>query len=206
VIRQRIHLRTPALAYLVRLLTVLFGLALVWYGAMVVLLAVKVSPHTVNSISAYRTLYHDIVGLTPADFTTRVRLIAGFGGFLAFLVLVYLALQELPRPYLARGPVTLQERPQGETVARPRVARPRALERTAEIAAQSNPNVTAAAGRLGEAELAVNISTSRASLAAETLTDVQARVRAALDRHELPDLPVNVTLTGYDRKTRRELA
>jgi hypothetical protein len=201
VIRQRIHLRTPALAYLVRLLTVLFGLALVWYGAMVVLLAVKVSPHTVNSISAYRTLYHDIVGLTPADFTTRVRLIAGFGGFLAFLVLVYLALQELPRPYLARGPVTLQERPQGETVARPR-----AIERTAEIAAQSNPNVTAAAGRLGEAELAVNISTSRASLAAETLTDVQARVRAALDRHELPDLPVNVTLTGYDRKTRRELA
>jgi hypothetical protein len=94
--RQRIHLRTPALAYLVRLFTVAFGAALVWYGAMVILLAVKVSPHTVNNLSAYRTLYHDIVSLHPGDFTTPVRLIAGFGGFLAFVVLVYLALQELP--------------------------------------------------------------------------------------------------------------
>jgi hypothetical protein len=81
--RQRIHLRTPALAYLVRLFTVAFGAALVWYGAMVILLAVKVSPHTVNNLSAYRTLYHDIVSLHPGDFTTPVRLIAGFGGFLS---------------------------------------------------------------------------------------------------------------------------
>ena len=62
--RQRINLRTPLLAYVVRALTLLLGVVLVWYGLMVVLLAVKASPHTVNSISAYRTLYHDAAGLT----------------------------------------------------------------------------------------------------------------------------------------------
>lgn len=200
-IRQRIHLRTPALAYLVRLFTVTFGLALVWYGVMVIMLAVKVSPSTVNTISAYRSLYHDVAGLTAADFTTPVRLIAGFGGFLAFLLLVYLALQELPRPYLARGPVTVDERPKGETLARPR-----AIERVAEVAARANPSVTSAAGRLGDEELTIDIATRRASLAADTLTDVQRRVRSALECHELPHLPVNVTLTGYDRTTRRDLA
>jgi hypothetical protein len=201
VTRQRIHLRTPALAYLVRLLTVAFGAALVWYGAMVILLAVKVSPHTVDNLSAYRTLYHDIVSLHPGDFTTPVRLIAGFGGFLAFVVLVYLALQELPRPYLARGPISLDVRPGGETVARAR-----AIERVCEIAAHANPDVTSASGRLGDDELVVNISVARAGRAADSLTEVQERVRAALGEHDLPDLPVNVTLTGYDRATKRELA
>ena len=200
-IRQRVHLRTPALAYLVRLITIMLGAALVFYGVMVVLLAVKVSPHTVNSISAYRTVYHDVTGLKPSNFTAAVRLIAGFGGFLAFLLLFYLALQELPRPYLARGPLTLQDKPEGETTTGPR-----AVERLAEIAAQRNPAVTSAAGRLGEGELNVTIATSRATLAAETLADVRQRVKDALQTHELTDLPVNVTLTGYDRKTKRELS
>jgi hypothetical protein len=201
VTRQRVHLRTPALAYVVRLLTAVLGVALVWYGAMVIMLAVKVSPHTVNAISAYRSLYHDIVGLKPSDFTTPVRLIAGFGGLLAFLVLVFLALQELPRPYLTRGPVTLDEQPAGETVARAR-----SIERLAEIAAQTTSNVTSAAGRLGEEELTVNISVRRAGLAAETLAAVREKVRNALAQHELPALSVNVTLTGYDRITKRELS
>ena len=200
-IRQRIHLRTPALAYLVRLITALLGLAMIWYGAMVILLAVKVSPHTVNSISAYRTLYHDITGLTPSNFTTAVRLIAGFGGLLAFLVLIYLSLQELPRPYFARGPLTLQDEPAGQTTTKPR-----AVERLAEIAARGNAAVTTAAGRMGDEELNVSISTSRATLAADTLTDVRRRVKGALRAHDLTDLPVNVVLTGYDRKTKRELS
>ena len=199
--RQRVHLRTPALAYLVRLILVVFGLALVWYGLMVIMLAVKVSPHTVNSISAYRTVYHDVVGLKAGDFTTTVRLIAGFGGLLAFLVLFYLALQELPRPYLARGPMTLADEPQGQTTAKPR-----AIERLAEIAAQTNPVVTSAAGRLGDQELNVAIATSHAGAVAETLPDVRQRIRSALATHELTDLPVNVTLTGYARKTKRELS
>jgi len=119
-IRQRINLRTPLLAYVVRALTVVLALALLWYGLMVLLLAVKVSPHTVNSISAYRTLYNDAAGLSQGDFTTVRRLIAGFAGLIAFLLFIYLALQELPRPYLARGEVRLEERERGNTVIRPR--------------------------------------------------------------------------------------
>jgi hypothetical protein len=201
VIRQRINLRTPVLAYVVRVLALLLGLALLWYGLMVVLLAVKVSPHTVNSLSAYHTLYDKAAGIRKSDFTTPVRLIAGFGGVLAFLLFIYLALQEIPRPYLARGDVALEEREQGSTVVRPR-----AIERVAEYAACENHDVTGASGRLGDTELNVDISVRRATTAADTLTDVHKRVAAALDHHELPELPVNVTVAGYDRTTKRELS
>ncbi len=200
-IRQRINLRTPLLAYLVRGLTIVLGLVLVWYGLMVVLLAVKVSPHTINSISAYRTLYNDAVSVKQSDFTTLIRLIAGFAGLGAFLVFIYLAFQELPRPYLARGDVALDEEERGNTRVKPR-----AIERVAELAAQGNPNVTAAAGRLGAQELNLNIRTRRPNQAAPTLTDVHQRVSADLERHQLPSLPVNVTLTGFDQKSRRELS
>ena len=40
----------------------------------------------------------------------------------------------------------------------------------------------------------------------KTLSDVQDRVRHAVHRHELPSTPVVVTLTGFDRKQRRELS
>jgi hypothetical protein len=200
-IRQRINLRTPLLAYIARALTIVLALALLWYGLMVVLLAVKVSPHTVNSISAYRTLYNDAANLKPSDFTTTWRLIAGFAGLIAFLIFTYLAFQELPRPYLARGEVNLAEQERGTTVVKPR-----AIERVAELAARGNPNVTQAAGRLGDEELNVDIGMRRASTAADTLSDVRGRICTDLERHQLPSLPVNVTLTGYDRKTRRELS
>jgi hypothetical protein len=200
-IRQRINLRTPVLAYLVRALTLLLALALFWYGLMVVLLAVKVSPHTVNALSAYRTLYDDAATLKSSDFSTAGRLVAGFGGLIAFLIFIYLGSRAWPRPYLARGEVTLEEHERGATVIQPR-----AIERLAELAARANPEVTSAAGRLGDETLNVNIALRRASSAAATLGDVRQRVRAELERHELPTLPVNVTLTGYDRKTRRELS
>jgi hypothetical protein len=201
VIRQRVHLRTPALAYVVRLLTVLLALALFWYGLMVVLLAVKVPAHTVNELSAYRTLYHDAADLKSADFTTAARLIAGFAGLLVFVVGIYLALQELPRPYLARGEFTIDEHDRGDTSVQPR-----AVERVAEIAAKANGGVTAARGRLGDELVEVGIHVRSARAGAETLRDVQQRVSSALQEHGLPALPVNVTLTGYDRKTTRELS
>jgi hypothetical protein len=200
-IRQRINLRTPVLASLVRALTLLLALALFWYGLMVVLLAVKVSPHTVNALSAYRTLYDDAATLKSSDFSTAGRLVAGFGGLIAFLIFIYLGSRAWPRPYLARGEVILEEHERGATVIQPR-----AIERLAELAARDNPEVTSAAGRLGDETLNVNIALRRASSAAATLGDVRQRVRAELERHELPTLPVNVTLTGYDRKTRRELS
>jgi hypothetical protein len=199
--RQRLNLRTPGLGYLVAALTVVLALALVWYGLMVVLLAVKVSPHTVNSLSAYRTLYDDAAGLKRTDFTTLRRLIAGFAGLIAFLLFIYLAFKAWPRPYLARGEITVDSDRYGTTAVQPR-----AIERVAELAARANPNVTAASGRLGDEELTVGIDSRRASTIAETLRDVHQRVGTELERHELPSLPVNVTLTGYDRQTRRELS
>jgi hypothetical protein len=199
--RQRINLRTPALGHLVALLTIVLALALVWYGLMVVLLAVKVSPHTVNSLSAYRTLFDDAADLKRTDFTTLRRLVAGFAGLIAFLLFVYLAFKAWPRPYLARGEITVDQARHGSTAVAPR-----AIERVAELAACANPDVTAASGRLGDAELTVGVDSRRASAIAETLRDVHRRVGAELERHELPSLPVNVTLTGYDRQTRRELS
>jgi len=201
VIRQRVNLRTPALAYIVRALAIVLALGLIWYGLMVVLLAVKVSPHTVNSISAYRTIYNAAAKLGTNDFTTAVRLIAGFGGLIAFLIFMYLALQELPRPYLARGDMELSKDEHG-TIR----VEPRAIERVAEVAAARNDNVTSAVGRLGDEELNVSIALRRASTVADTLRDVRQRIRSDLERHEMTSLPVNVTLTGYDRKTRRELS
>ena len=200
-IRQRINLRTPALAYLVRLLTVLLALALFWYGLMIVLLAVKVSPHTANELSAYRTLYHHAATVTASDFATAGRLIAGFAGLLVFLVGIYLALQEVPRPYLARGEFRIGDRERGDTTISPR-----AVERVAEIAAGAHRDVTAASGRLGDEHVDVQVHVRNPRTAADTLRDVQHRVAASFEEHGLPSLPVNVTLTGYDRSTKRELA
>ncbi len=202
-IRQRINLRTPLLAYVVRALTLLLAAGLVWYGLMVVLLAVKVSPHTVNSISAYRTLYDDAAGLTGSDFTTARRLIAGCIGFLVFLACSYLALQEFPRPYLARGPITVTggAADRGETRIQPR-----AVERAVEIAAAAVPEVSSAAGRLGHEQVDVLIHVRSARSVADTLRKVHIRTSDALNEHGLPSIPVNVTLTGYDRNTTRELS
>ena len=200
-IRQRINLRVPALSYVVALLTFVLGALLLWYGLMVVLLAVKVSPHTVNSLSAYRTLYDDAVDLKRSDFTTLRRLISGFAGLIAFVLFIYLAFKAWPRPYLARGEITLADDQRGMTTIEPR-----AIERVAELAARGNPDVTSASGRLGDEELSVGVGARHASSAAQTLQDVHERVRSELERHDLPSLPVNVTLTGFDRQTRRELS
>jgi hypothetical protein len=201
VIRQRVNLRTPALAYLVRILTVVLGLALIWYGLMLVLLAAKVAPHTLNAISGYRSLYDHAATLTQDDFTTAVRWIVGGAGFLAFLVFACLAVRELPRPYLARGEVPLTEQETGSTVVKPR-----AIERVAELAARGNAEVASVTGRLGDGELNVAVGLRRAATAVDALRDVRRRVSTELDRHGLPTLPVNVTLTEYDPNRRRELA
>lgn len=200
-IRQRINLRTPVLAYVVRALTVLLGVALFWYGLMVVLLALKVSAHTVNEISAYRTLYHDAASLKSSDFTTTTRLIAGFAGLLVFGAFIYLALQEIPRPYLARGAFTVGERDRGDTTVQPR-----AVERVAEIAALYQRQVTEASARLGDEHVDVQVHIRSVRGLADTLQNVQRRVSDAFVQHGLPSLPINVTLTGYDRPTTRELS
>ena len=39
----------------------------------------------------------------------------------------------------------------------------------------------------------------------DTLRTVQRSVSSGLERHGLPTVPVNVTMTGYDRSSKREL-
>lgn len=200
--RGAITLRTPALAQLVRLLTLLLALAVLWYGLMAGLLAVKVSPRTVNELSAYRTLFNDAYNLRAHDITTVVRLIAGLGGLLVFGVFAYLTLQVLPRPRVVRaGDLGVGTGERGATTVRPRV-----LERVAEVAAEHNDNVTEASGRLHQASLDVGVAVRRAGEAAGTLRDVHDGIAEALARHGLPAVTVNIVLTGLDGRRTEDLS
>jgi hypothetical protein len=199
--RQRVRGRTSPLVILGRVVTLLFALALIWYGLMTLLLALKVSPSTVNSLSGYRTAFDWLSGLSPSkvDGAATRGIVAG-AGVLAFLVFGYLALKQIPRPYLARRDLDLTADERGEVTVEPR-----AIERLAEVAASSHPAVTDARGRYAIDDLSVDLTVRRARDLADTLQDAQRRVVDALEQHELPALPVNVTLAGYDRRNRREL-
>ena len=184
-----------------RLVTLVFALALIWYGLMTALLALKVSPSTVNTISGYRTAFDWLSGLMPSDVDgATTRAIIAAAGVVAFLVFGYLALKQLPRPYLARRELELTADERGEVTVEPR-----AVERLAEVAATTHPAVIDARGRYSSDDLAVDLTVRRARDLADTLNDAQRRVVHALEQHELPAMPVNVTLTGYDRKHRRDL-
>jgi len=201
VLRQRLRTRTSPLAYVSRVIPVIVALVLIWYGLMLLLLALKFSPDTVNSISGYRTIYDELAGIGAGDISDRSRLIAGIAGLVAFLLFGLLALKEFPRPYLTRSESPVQQRDElGEVVIEPR-----AVERVAETAAQANPAVTGAAGRYGDEQIYVNVKVKRARAVPETLRDVQRRVAEAMGQHGLPAVPVNVTLAGFDRQQRREL-
>lgn len=74
-----------------------------------------------------------------------------------------------------------------------------------EAAAKSNTAATSASGRDGGEDLTVDLSIRSARELADTLRDVQDRVRRALAKHALPSARVDVTLVGFDRQHRREL-
>ena len=198
--RQRLRLRGSPLAFLGRALIVLLAAASIWYGLMFLLLALKVDPDTVNGLSGYRSAYDYLADLKPGDVDGPFRLIAGLGGLAAFLVFGYLTLRELPRPYLARSDFQLEEKANGVTEIGPR-----AIERVAEAAALELPSVASASGRYGTDDLALDVSVARARDLGKTMRSVRTRARQRLEEHGLPELPVNVTLTGFERKGRREL-
>jgi hypothetical protein len=199
-LRQRLRFRTSPLAFVGRALLVLLAAAVIWYGLMLLLLALKVDPDTVNALSGYRSAYDYLAGLEPADVDRQFRLIAGGAGLVCFLVFGYLAVKELPRPYLARSDLQLEEQERGITEIGPR-----AIERVAEAAALESPAVVSATGRYGTDDVALDIAVGHARDLAETLRAVRLRAQERLSEHGLPALPVNVTLTGFERKGRREL-
>lgn len=184
-----------------RLLTFGLALALIWYGLMTVLLALKVSPSTVNSLSGYREAFDWLTGLSPhkVDGADTRAIIAGAGA-LAFLLFAYVAFREIPRPHLTRHDLQLSSDARGEVILEPR-----AVERLAETAAQQHPAVTTASGRYSEHDLTINIAVRRARDLSETMRDIQRRVIQALEDHQLPTVRVDVTLTSFDRRHRREL-
>jgi hypothetical protein len=199
--RQRVRERRLVLAVIGRIVPLILALALIWYGAMLVLLAVKVSPSTVNQISGYRTAFDWLSGLTPAKVDgNQTRAILAGAGVVAFLVFGFLALKQVPRPYLARRDLSLTSDPHGEVSVEPR-----AVERLAEIAARAHPAVRDARGRYSVDDLSLDLDVGRARDLAGTLEEAQQRVADALEQHELPPMPVNITLSGYDRRHRREL-
>ena len=201
-LRQRVRSRGFALSHIVaRLLVIALALALLWYGAMVILLAFKVSPDTVDSISGYRTAYDYLTGLEPDDITSDVRLVVGLGGLAVFLLFGYLAWREIPRPYLARGDLQLSGGERGAVDVNAR-----AVERVAERAALEHDGVADARGLYHDDGLTLEIVARGARDVPATLSAVREQAAESLDRHDLPALPVNVTLTGLDRKNRRELA
>jgi hypothetical protein len=199
--RQRLRDRSSRWLAAGRVVTLVFAVLLTWYGLMLLLLALDVSPATVDSLSGYRTAFDWLAGLTPADVDgTTTRAILAAGGLVAFVVFGYLAVAQLPRPYLARRDLELATDQRGEVTVEPR-----AVERLAELAAAADPAVTATRARYSSDDLTVDVSVRRARDLPDVLRGAQQRVAAALDQHELPPMPVNVTLTGYDRRNRREL-
>ena len=199
--RQRVRERTSGWVAIGRLVPLILALALIWYGAMLVLLALKVSPTTVNQISGYRTAFDWLSGLTAAKVDgAQTRAIIAGAGVAAFLVFGFLAIKQLPRPYLARQDLPLTSDPHGEVNVEPR-----AVERLAEIAARAHPAIRDARGRYSIDDLTVDLDVRRATNLRDTLEDAQQRVADALKQHELPTMPVNITLSGYDRRQRREL-
>jgi hypothetical protein len=199
-LRQRLRNRGSALSLASHVVVVALSLALIWGGATVLLLALKVEPETVQSLTGYASVYDALRDLGPADFDSTTRAITAAVGVALMLICGYLAYKMLPRPYLARRDLDLFRDERGEAVVEPR-----AIERLSEVTAERKAGVAAATGRYGTDELAVDVTLSRTRDLAGSLEGVRTAVREALEEHGLPVVPVNVTLAGYQRKTRREL-
>lgn len=199
-LRQRIRARTPGREIVGRALTVLLALVLIWGGVVFALLALKSGRGTVNAVTGYRAVFDFFAGLGPGDVDGGARVVLAVAGVAAALLFGFLAWRALPRPYLARRALDLEQGDRGGIVVAPR-----AIERIAETAALGQDDVTGARGRYEGDDVAVAVSLARTTRPAEILREVRASVRTAMDDHGLPPARVDVTLAGYQPNTTREL-
>jgi hypothetical protein len=200
--RQRLRIESSTLATAAgRVLVALLGAAIAWYGLMLFLLAVKVSPGFVNDISGYRTAFDYLAGLEPGDISSSARLIVAIVALVLALIAAYLLWRGLPRPHLARHAIELQETELGNTEVKPR-----AIERAVESAALEHPAVVGARARYDDDGIALAITARRAATLVDTLREVRQRTFDSLDTHQLELERVDVTLAGYDSPNGRELA
>jgi hypothetical protein len=201
VLRRRLVVRGARARLASRLVGLILGAALVWYGLMAILLAAKADPETVNALSGYRTVYDAVTGVEAGDLSGGRRAIVAAAGLLLFLLLGALALAQLPHPSISRPDLTLASDERGEVLMEPR-----AVERLAELAAEQHPGVAAASGRYDGDELAVDVTVGRPTELDSVLRGVRERVAGALREHGLPDVPVPVTVTDFQPERRRKVS
>lgn len=198
--RKRLRETTPS-GVVTHAVAAVVGLVLVWYGLMIILLAAKVSPDTVETLSGYRTIYDFFAGLDAGDITGTVRLVTGLGGLALFVVFAWLVWRRTVEPAAGRPRVALRGDATGTVEARPR-----AIERAVEVAALEHTSITEARARYDGESIALDVETRHARDLPETLREARRRAIESLRLHDFPSMPVNVTLTGFQRKNRRELA
>lgn len=195
-LRLRSSLRISSLG--VRAAALLAGAILVFYGAMAALLAVKVSPQTIDSLSGYRSVYDALAAIAAVDVGGGARLIAGISGAASLLVLGLLALGALPRPRFGR-PAQAISREEGRIVE----VAPRAFERLAEVGAAREVAVSGTRARYADECLELAIEVDSADEAGRVLGSIAARARDELRGHGLPEPVVDVTLQSFQATTRR---
>lgn len=199
--RQRLRLEGSTLATTVgRVLVALLGAAIAWYGLMLVLLAFKVSPGSVDDISGYRTAFDYLAGLSPADISSSDRLIVAIVALVLASVALFLLWRGLPRPHLARHAIEIEQTELGTTEIQPR-----AVERAVESAALEHPAVVGARARYDDDGIALAITARQAATLVDTLHQVEERAFESLGRHQIELRRVDVTLAGYDSPNGREL-
>jgi hypothetical protein len=200
-LRQRLRLEGSAITNAVaRFLVALLGAALVYYGAMLILLALKVSPETVNDLCGYRTAFDYLVGLEAGNISAGNRLVVAVAGLVVALIALFLIWRGLPRPHLARHGIELADPERGTTDVQPR-----AVERAVESAAMEHAAVVGARARYDDDGIALLITAGRANALVETLEEVRDLAHRSLARHELELERVDVTLAGYQGTNGREL-
>lgn len=198
--RLRMHRARGFRRGLARLVSAALGLGIAYYAALALLLALKVDPHTIDTISGYSAAYDRLARLEPGDATARTRLIAGLGGLGTFAVASWLALGLVPRPRVGAAPILLASDDLGHiTVA------PRAVETAARAAAMQHAAIDGAGARYADGHVEVSVALCRADAVGEALRDVDQAVHAALERCGLPAPTVRVTMTRYRPTTSREL-
>ncbi len=184
-----------------RLLVGALGIVIIWYGAMLALLALKVDAEFVNRLSGYRDAYDALAGITVSDISGRDRLVVGIASGVAGLIAGTLAWFAFPRPRLARTAVELHSTTLGATTVAAR-----AIERIAESSAGAHRSVLGARARFDDGTIDLAIRARRARDLPATLREVRDETSQSIRRHGLTVERVDVTVISYDRQTRRELA
>lgn len=194
--RRPIGIRTRAIGRLGSALVALLALALIFYGLMVILLAVKVDPGFVNAISGYRTAFDALSGIGADSVDGVDRAIVAGAGLLAFVLFGLIAYGALPRPYLTRNDLHLRDGGRGVDVVAVK-----AVERIAERAARGG-GVADASARYERNRLQLDLEIVPTGELLELADAVRGRLTAAFDTVQVPEPQTEISITGVEQPER----